>query len=100
MKLLFYLKPRLSAETQQEFDAVVREHGPLLTPYMASVVGGVSRQRIYELIELDRFTKVVAFGIVMVPMREIENFRETRRGAGRPRKLSSGHLRRDRGTTT
>ena len=71
----------------QEMNAIVQEKGMLLQPSLCAELCGVSRQRIYELIEAGRF-EMVQFGKHrLITESSVIAYARAERKAGRPLKL-------------
>lgn len=63
---------RVVVWTVEEMEAVIKEHGHLITVSLAAQLSDVSRCRIYHLMESGRFTRFVVFGHVNVALREVQ----------------------------
>ncbi len=76
----------------QEMNAIVREKGLLLQPALCAELCGVSRQRVYELIEGGRF-EIVQFGKHrLITEASVIAFAKSERKTGRPLKLPETKL--------
>jgi hypothetical protein len=75
----------LVVTTPEGFKEAVDHFGILLAPYQAAIIANVSKQRIYNLIEQGKFTKIVLFGMVHISQIEFERWAKSPRMSGRPR---------------
>ena len=81
----------LRVETSAAYKEIIEQHGQLITPYFAARLARVSRQRIYQLLEQGRFTIVVAWGVVQLPLAEFERWENSERKPGRVPKRRRRH---------
>lgn len=63
---------------------VSRREGGLLAPATCAVLLDISRQRMHQLMEGDRFTKFEFLGSRLISVRELNAFARTERPTGRP----------------
>lgn len=59
------------ANTMTEFAQVIQKHGHLITPSLAAQFIKVSPARIYNLIDEGRLTKIVVYGVIHVPLTQV-----------------------------
>lgn len=75
----------LIVNSGEEYKKTTEEFGSLITVYVASKMAEVSQQRIYNLMDQGKFTRIVIYGVVHVVYGEFETWRMSPRRAGRPR---------------
>ena len=80
----------LVVTTPEAFQEAVDHFGVLITPYVASIMAQVSKQRIYNLMEQGKFTKIVVFGTIHISRIEFEKWAKSLRKPGRPKTVETG----------
>ena len=78
-------------ETIREFSALQKEHGTLIPAPLAWGVLGVSRSRLYELVELKRLPGIQHHGQWYIPEEALLEFCKSERKAGRPPKVPTSN---------
>ena len=84
----------LRVKTSAAYKEILEQHGQLITPYFAARLARVSRQRIYQLLEQGKFTIVVAWGVVQLPLAEFERWENSKRKPGRSGKPVRKHRKK------
>lgn len=74
-----------SVNSSEEYKKATEEFGNLITVYVASKMAEVSQQRIYNLMDQGKFTRIILYGVVHVAYGEFETWRMSPRTVGRPR---------------
>jgi hypothetical protein len=68
----------------QRFYALARQHGGLTTGFFVGVALGVSKQRVYQLVEAGKLQTYEVLGKKLFACDEIEEFAAIERKPGRP----------------
>jgi hypothetical protein len=70
--------PPVVVKSLEQFTDAIDDFGVLVTPYVAAQFAGVCRRRIYNMIEEGTLQKVVVYGVVHLPLGQLERYMERR----------------------
>lgn len=66
------------------FERLQTYHGPCVPASVAAALLGISRQRVYQLIEQGRFARLEIEGHCFIPTGDVRAYAESERKTGRP----------------